>query len=177
MLGDQWAEAIPYIYLISVGMVVDSVNHMLSSQILIVSGHERRAAILSWVRLCLYVPLVVIAGNWGGVYAIAQASTLFAFLFFPVSALVLAYSIPITMGRIMASLIRPVVSVLVMVAVVILVNTISGYVGFIRLLLDVIVGGVVYAISIHTLWLISGRPEGVEKLIVTQFKRKFVSTS
>jgi len=177
VLGDQWIQAIPYIQIISIGMVIGSVNHMLSSQILIVSGYERRAALLSWGRLCLYVPLVVMAGNCGGVYAIAQASTLFAFLFFPVAALLLTYSIPITMGQIVASLTRPVVSVLVMTTAVIWVNSTFGYPGLMRMLLDVIVGGTVYLGTIHVLWLISGRPDGVEKLIVNQVKRRLVSTN
>ena len=180
VLGQQWLDTIVFVKWLSLAAVVGSVNQLLSSQILIVSGHESRSAILSWVKLGVLTGAVVVASSLGGALSIAMACLAVSLFFLPVSAMVLANSIPITVREIFLALWRPAVSSFLMWQAVIFVNPYLDTLAVIRLFADVCVGGIVYIATYYVTWLLIGRPDGLEQMVLSQLVtrwRKFRRSS
>jgi O-antigen/teichoic acid export membrane protein len=168
VLGNQWMETVKYIPWLSASTVLAAVNRLMSSQILIVSGHESRSAILAWVMLLILVPSMIVAGNLAGVYGLAVASPFAALLFFPIVVVVLSRSIPISVVNILAVLARPTVSVLMMVAAVTVFRASTDIGSWLLLLFSVVLGVFTYCASLCTLWFIFGKPEGIERFLISR---------
>lgn len=172
ILGPKWLESIIYIQWFAVAGAIASVNHMMNLHIFIASGNEARAARISWIRLCLFMPTVFAAGHLGGLYAIAQASLYFDLLFFPISVFSLTRSIPISVRRIILAIIRPFLATLVMACSVALVQLWDVDHGMARLVLSISLGALTYIFSLYVMWNIAKCPNGAEQLLYNFVRRK-----
>lgn len=172
LLGPNWLEAVPYIHWLSVALVFGAVNQLLTTEILIVSGFERRVAMLLWLRLVIYIPVMILAANTGGIFAIAQAEVFFTLCFFPVCVFVLTRSLPIGVGQILANLWRPFLSALIMVFTVLALNSFVPMNSLVRLIADAILGGITYCTVLYLTWIMVGSPQGIESLIKDQVVKR-----
>lgn len=170
ILGDQWLDSIVFVKYLSLAAVVGSVNQLLSSQILIVSGHESRSAILSWVKLAVLTTVVMLAADIDGALGIAVACLFVSILFLPVSALVLSKSIPISVTEVFLALWRPAVSSYLMWHSVIFISSCLDILPMIRLLVEIATGAIVYIGSYYFTWVLLGRPAGVEQILVKKIE-------
>ena len=173
MFGDQWLEAIPYVRLLSLYATLLAVQRLMSTQILIVAGHEARAAILSWVRLAMLLVATLVAAKLYGPMGVAMACPLVGLVSLPVTVGVLTRSIAISVRDIMRALWRPTLSAFVMAAVLQQFQA-SVALGMVAdLVLCVALGGAVYALCMAVTWLLSGREEGIEYITVKAVKSRF----
>lgn len=166
LLGQKWIEAIPLLELLALYSMTTGLMHMMSAQILLASGHERRSAMLMWLRLTILVPVVVAAGALWGVQAVAAGALLSALLAFPIVAFVLTQSIKITLTQIAGALWRPFVAAIAMAAVV-RYGLQEAHVGaFFKLMSGLALGAATYSIIVLLLWLFRGKPAGLESAVV-----------
>ena len=165
LLGSQWGEVVPYVQYLSIYATFLSVMRLMSTQILIVTGHESRAAKLSWLRAMTLLGAAMVAAHLYGPLGVAMVCPLVGLVMLPVTIFVLTKSIPITVWEVMQSLWRPVFSVLVMAAVLLLVNDALQVGALGTLLILVLLGGSIYSMALGITWYFSGKPEGLEYLV------------
>lgn len=166
ILGDQWAQAGQLVEMLALYSMLVAIMHIMSNQILIVSGHERTSAVLMWVRLAILVPVIVAAGQTWGVDGIAVGRLVVAVCVFPLVVVVLTRSIPLTVIDVLIALWRPLLAAITMALMVARVHELIAYALVPRLLIEVGAGAVVYVATLLALWWISGRPSGIEATAV-----------
>lgn len=176
ILGQQWQGSVIYVQWFALAGAVGGISHMMSMHILIASGNETRAAFIAWFRLCLFVPVIVVAGrSSGGLHAIVQANLYFEILFLPASIYFLTFSLPISARQILGTLVRPLLSTVVMAVLVGWLYSQESHAGVGRLLLGVGLGTVTYGITLFVVWKISNCPTGAEHLFYNYIQRKLKS--
>lgn len=174
LLGPQWGAAVPVVEMLSLYFTLAGLMHMMSSQILVASGHERRSAILMWIRLAILVPCVAIAAETGGFGAVAPAATVAAVAAFPVIVFALTKSIPVTVMQVFMALWRPTFAAgLMALGVRFLVSGLE-FSPFLNLLIAVASGAAIYFGVLLMLWTLAGQPKGLEKVVADFFYVKIL---
>ena len=174
LLGDQWLDAVPYVMFLSIYATLLSVQRLMSTQILIVSGHEVRAAILSWSRAILLLVACIVAAKLYGPLGVAMICPVVGLVMLPVSVIVLTKSIPISIGGVVAALWRPILSAFMMATVLFLMPVDLYENAFFALLLSALIGALVYALTMGVSWYAAGKPEGLEYLLEKALRAKIV---
>ncbi len=165
LLGSQWVSTVPLLQWLTLYGMLSSLVALLSGHILIVTGHERWSAVLMWLRVGLLIPMVWTAGNLWGVEAVAAAATATAALMLPVAMVALKLALGMALLDQLRCFWRPLVSALVMAALVRLLHQ-EGLPVPVSLALDVTVGIASYCVMLLGLWMVVGRPKGVEDSII-----------
>lgn len=165
VLGPHWSGSAEYIRWFALAAAVGSISDM-NSHILIVAGHEGRAARFDWMRLLVFLPVLVLAGQFAGLYGIAIANLCFVLCALPFSALVVTRSLQLGVREIALALYRPVCATLLMAVVV---QSLAGQMtagGALRLVSCVSLGALTYLAALAALWLLAGQPRGPEALLL-----------
>jgi O-antigen/teichoic acid export membrane protein len=176
ILGDQWLDAVVFVQWLSIAGPVFGLIHIMSGNILIVLGKERRAMLLMWMRLAVLIPVVAVTANVWGIHAVPPALLLSGLALLPIIAHFLTKSVRITWRQIGASLFRPGLAAVVMATAVIGLRQFTDTMSFLGLLIELCTGVFVYASSVFSLWLLAGRPKSIEtaiiRYIVTKYRAK-----
>ena len=167
VLGPKWTPAaalVPWLA-VAAGLlgVAGSVNAVLS-----VTGNARLNCMRIWAFAALLVPAATIAGLAWGAAGVAAARMIVSLLFIPVMFYSLTRVIPVTGVEILRCLWRPALATLSMVAGVQLSGTDAISVVPLRLFCNVGVGAVVFSTTLLASWLVVGRPDGAERLVIAQ---------
>lgn len=170
VLGEQWLAAVPLVYWLSLGSAVFGVSRSVDA-ILTATGNGRLYALRSWLFVALMVPAAVIGtDNWGPVGA-AAARAIVTILFAPIMFGALIHVLPITVGDIWARLWRPLIAAAAMYVAVELSNVDAVAIAAVRLLLTAGIGATVFVFVLISLWSLTGRGPGVERMVVDQAVR------
>jgi O-antigen/teichoic acid export membrane protein len=164
VLGPKWVSAIPFLQWLAFCGAVRSASQLMGGSILIVTGHERVSAWLTWLGLALAAPAVVMAGYWWGVQAIPIAMSATNLMMLPVSALALRRTILVTYVQILGALWRPAVAAFAMWLVAHWLS--PGMPAVVNLGLRASMGGAVFMTVLFALWWISGKPAGPERAVI-----------
>jgi PST family polysaccharide transporter len=171
VLGSQWVSAVPLVEWLALYMALGSIINVLSSHILVVTGHERASAVLMWMRIAIMIPAVVAAGTLWGVEAIAAAAAGSALVNLVISFFYAARALPVSTTQLIGSLWRPTAASGAMVFGIDLLHMDQLGLPLITLALDVAAGAIIYSFCLLLLWRVSGKPPGLEKGIMDSISR------
>lgn len=171
VLGSQWSSVVPLVKWLALYMALGSLVNVLTSHILVVTGHERASAVLIWVRIAILVPMVVFAGTRWGIEAIAAAAASSSLVMLIISIRYATRVLPISVAQVIGSLWRPAVASGAMVIGIHLLHMEQLGLPFVTLALDVTAGAVIYGSCLIVLWRASGKPPGLEKGIMDSITR------
>lgn len=164
LLGEQWEDAAPIVFWLSIYGTIVCVLETLGGHILIVKGMERLSAVLMLCRLGFLIPFIVIASIQGTLNAVAAACACSAAFALPIYCYFLCRSLEIRFRQIYSVLWRPSLSAAAMLAVLSHIpNWFDNAV--ILLTVKVAMGVFIYAGLLTGLWFIAGRPPGPEQLL------------
>ena len=164
LLGSQWTAAGPLVEMLALyGMLVGLI-HIMSNQILIASGHERRSALVMWIRLAVLTPVLVVASRNWGVQGVAVGAVCSALVVFPVVVWFLTRSLPLSTGMVVGAFWRPLLAAVGMAICVRWLDQRVELPAPLALLLEAAAGALVYGLILVTAWWIAGRPRGVEQM-------------
>ncbi|MFQ5635443.1 MAG: lipopolysaccharide biosynthesis protein [Gammaproteobacteria bacterium] len=172
VLGDQWGAVVPLLRLLAVYSMLVALIHIMSSQILIVAGYERTSAVLTWVRLAIMIPIVIAGARGWGVEGAAAGALASAAIAFPLAVIVLVKSIPLSPRTVVSAYWRPCAAALIMAVIANRLAAGIDYSPFVRLLISASVGATAYVAALFGLWVISGRPRGIEQVVVDYVSAK-----
>ncbi len=170
-LGAKWEAAAPYLALLALGHGITFVIAPLGP-LLLAQGLTRRLAFITVFQAALFVVAVLALARGGDIVLIAAAMLITAAAGMPIQLRWGLGSWAAT-GRALRSLGRPMVGVLVMAAAVLAVDTLP-WSPVVMLVAKVAVGVLMYVTTCVLLWVVAGRPEGPESVImeiVARFRR------
>lgn len=163
VLGPKWSGAVPLLQWLAIYALLNSLMQGMMGYVLIVVGRQWLATALRWGRVALLAPAVVVAGTSWGVGAIPVAATGAAAAFVPVVGYVIIRVLPIRGVELGAVFWRPVAAAMLMAGVIWFIHPLAPSL-MPRFLGEVLIGAVTYGVCVMLLWMVAGRPVGVEEM-------------
>jgi O-antigen/teichoic acid export membrane protein len=162
-LGAKWLAAIPLMPWLGVFGALYGVAHTLDI-FLLATGRERLTALMTAGNAILTVPVLLFAGQMAGILGIAAAKAGVAFAFVIMLAFAATRRPPITLRVVWSGVWPALAAALTMAAAVkglqAFLPVASPALGLVR---DVGAGAIVYISATAALWVLRGRPEGIER--------------
>jgi O-antigen/teichoic acid export membrane protein len=170
VLGQKWLEAIPVVEILGVYGALASLGSVFGPT-LMATGRSRFLSVLSALNVAFFVPCVVYGAMVAGIIGAAWGSLAVVLVMLPLSHWLVARILSLPFSEVIRNLWRPLVATCLMYLLVRMfiasnghVETFGSMAGF--LALAVALGVVVYVGAVAALWLLSGRPEGGEKMVL-----------
>ncbi|MBU3070886.1 lipopolysaccharide biosynthesis protein [Aestuariicella sp. G3-2] len=167
LLGDKWTSSVLLIQIISLTSVLVVMNTN-SGYVYLALGKQRITTMLMISRTIVFVSLLMYLVPEHKALGVAWSMALATIILFPANQWILAKSINLNFINWLFLINRPIVSSLAMAVVVYVVNQITlnnGFSDLVILLSMVFSGFFAFCISLYFLWILGGRPSGVESLI------------
>jgi O-antigen/teichoic acid export membrane protein len=166
-LGEQWLSAIPLIQILCVGEFLQ-LTTAAASPIYIATGRPHYTTVLFAGNAIAMVPLLIFATERAGVLGAAYATLVAAALCAALDFFLVNRLLHLSMSRLLAGCWRSIISVTMMVAAVVGLQSLwptseSISSAWSTLAAAVTVGGLVYSVCGFTLWFLAGRPRGAER--------------
>jgi O-antigen/teichoic acid export membrane protein len=169
VLGEKWIEAITIIQFISISSLFLGLSSN-AGYLLIALGKPHLSTLNGFIRTVLLISSAIIMIKSYGLPGAAMGMILSSIIGFIIAYGFAAYYAKISFFRILSVFIRPLLSGAVMGCALVLVKQLDYIsVDLISLIITVVVGGIVYCTALLILWLIAGKPQGIESYIVQKF--------
>jgi PST family polysaccharide transporter len=168
VLGPQWQAAVPVVQSLAIYGAFAGLSSVQEVPMW-VKGKGYVSAIQSWLEFCALVPLLVFAVRWNGIEGAAMSRAAVAAGVLPTMLFLLSRSCDIPFADLAKVVWRPLVAGVTMTLCIIGVPI--DYPALPALVLKIMIGAPVYAMSLGLLWLLAGRPDGIERLVVDRAKR------
>lgn len=178
-LGDKWLDAIPLIRILAIyGVIIAMQTNTL--YIYIALGEPRTATILNGLHVALLIPALILATNRWGIEGAAWACLTVAVITTPYNVHVLVGRLSIQPRQLIEVLWRPFLASSAMLAIVTSFVSLSTGVQWIEtsdvgsaglsLVVAVATGATAYTLLLILLWIVSGRPYGVESEVLERLR-------
>jgi O-antigen/teichoic acid export membrane protein len=170
-LGIKWLEAVPLMPWLGVFGALYGVAHTLDI-FMLATGRERLTALMTTGNALLTVPALLIAGQANGIIGIAAGKATLALVFVLVLACAATRRPPVTLRTLWSALWPTLTAALTMASAVKALQAAlpveSPVYGLLR---DVGAGAIVYIATTAVLWLLRGRPDGIEREALRRVRR------
>lgn len=171
ILGDQWLDAIPIIQWLALLAIFEGVFLTLTGNVLNVIHQEKTGLYVRIGRFLFVAPATIAAGVYGDVMTIAITVTIATAAYLPITAIVAARIFDVSLLTITNFFWRPIIASILM-AVSVKFLHLDSIPHILSLFLDILVGAVTYPTILVVLWLLVGRPDGVEKMIIEKIRER-----
>ena len=168
VLGPHWQAAVPVVQWLAIYGAFAGLTSVLEVPMW-VKGKGYVSAIQSWLEFFALIPLLVFAVRWNGIEGAAMSRAAVAAGVLPTMLFLLSRTCDIPFAELAKVVWRPLVAGATMTFCIIAVPI--DYPALPALVLKIMIGAPVYAISLGLLWLLAGRPDGIERLVVDRGKR------
>jgi len=168
VLGQKWMAAIPVIQLLSIFAFISSISSN-NGYIFLALGKPKLTTLISAFRISSFFGFLFGLGLQNLIEGPAQALILSAILNLVVSYLFLKKQIKISYLKALKVNLRAFIATLFMCSTVFFLKTNLNFsVTLLNFLFIVFLGVLSYSISLVSMWLISGKPNSVESLIINK---------
>ena len=176
-LGPGWDDVVPIIQILGLGGAFGGVFGVMAN-ILAMTGHIRSSAILTWTQALTLIIGGIPAAMAFGAVGMAGALLLANLVTFCATVLLFLRSIQAFRLRLMVSaLFRPMSATALMAVSVMGVWSIPGLPDMASLGIEVALGASTYCVAICVLWMLAGRPDGIERFLFQFVRAKLVGAS
>lgn len=167
ILGDKWLAAEPVLFWLGLTIIFHALTVNMTT-LLNSRGMAKASAVLSWSRLAFVLPVLIFTARTGDIGLVSSGRfAVIVLLFLPITVL-FAWRTKISGWKILRQLIRPLIAALVMGLVLTVIDHIMPTSDLPRLLVKIFFGTLIYSGAISLMWLFSGRPDGLEKTIMSE---------
>ncbi len=178
LLGPNWIQAAPLIQVMAFTNLLISLTHS-GSYALLATGKVKLLAVVTWLQVILLLGLAILLFPQSGAIEIATIRVfVVAIGSVVIISLVLVQIKMFYIGDYFKPILRPLLSTGVMALLLIQLHAeLVDLTPAIRIFFEVFVGCIVYTAIMVLLWLLQGRPEGVEEYLLKNFRHKFQSNN
>lgn len=164
VLGTKWLDAIPFIQIFALISIFPSSIAAVQT-LLTISGLTKYHSHLIWIELIIFVVaaslLVPELSLIGLAYARLTSTIVISFF----TIVVAHFVCDVPFGRIILSILKPVICTIVMGLGVIFVSKLFD--GLItQIVCSILFGATIYTLIVLAFWIFSGRPDGLERVII-----------
>lgn len=165
LFGAKWVEAIPLVMIFSLGAVTSGFRSI-AQNVLVVLGHVKVNATLSWLYAVVVLACIFPVYRWGGVEGLAWMYNLGSLLVALALAAILRAKRIIQGWTLLLGVVRVTLAVAFMYGgVLALAPHLPDHL-LLSLVLKAVSGGLLYALAVFGLWRVSGRPDTVEQVLL-----------
>lgn len=172
LLGGKWNMAVPLVEYLALSGVLYAIIFVMYNQILVAAGRERQAAILAWIRLFITVPVLLLGLFLEGSLGLAKATVVVPLIYLPLVYHEIRQVVNLSIFTIVKISWRPIFGALIMYLSVKLFHSENVDWVVFRLIGDAVLGAGVYIVAVISLWILSGRPQGVEQMCINLVRKK-----
>lgn len=176
MLGNQWLAATPIIQLIALTSALESLNTT-SNYIYLVLAKQYITTRLLCLKLILFLPLLVGLATYDGIKGAAIAVLVVSVVMLPVNFYKISRFLHIKANELSDIIYRPFFATLAMGAIIFFYAQQQQFQSnsfnlFLYLLIDILLGIIVYSCFLLFAWKLTGCQEGAEKTIMSSIVNK-----
>jgi O-antigen/teichoic acid export membrane protein len=171
-LGSKWEEATPIVEILAFTGCVAALLSCVSPAYLAL-GLPRTTTFLLCARGVLGIPAMILAARHFGLVGVAWAELCIVLIVLPVTFAIAVRTLRLSVGAVLARAWRPVLAAVAMFAVVryaiaTMVGSGTSLESPLLLISAVAIGAGTYALAVVGLWVLVGRPEGIERRLIDQ---------
>lgn len=171
LLGSKWLAVIPLIGVLAIYGLIETCRSQTRPLFMAINRPEI-AAYMTMVKAICFVPLFALGMIYYDLYGAAWACVITGVVVLIVDFFLVRRIVGIGIGHVLVRLWRPGLSVAVMYLVVLSYRTsVSAPHRLLDYILELgicaVVGGITYFGSVLLLWLLTGRPEGAERIVLS----------
>lgn len=171
-LGEKWLNAIPVVQVLAFYGTLAALSSVFSPTFLAL-GRPRMLSVFTVINVALFVPAVIYGTLTADVIGAAWGCLAVVSVMMPASHWMAARAFGVGIGRVVQALWRPTVAAIAMFlavhAVVAAMGPATGSVEAMPKLAAAIgLGVAVYPLALWALWILSGRPEGAETVVLRE---------
>jgi O-antigen/teichoic acid export membrane protein len=171
VFGENWRGAVPFFRWLAIFGVFAALGRPLMPLFYMLK-REKLYASLSFAQVVATFAAVVFAALHINLVAVAAARTLVAGCFCVIFAAYATRIAPLRPIDFAGALWRPSVAAAAMTLAVRALQTIPAPLAIVGLFRDAAVGAVVFSATAWVLWIVCGRPEGAERVILSSIRDK-----
>jgi len=168
LLGAQWQSAIPLVRWLAVYGALTGVALVLEVPIW-VNGKTQVSAIQAWLELVLLVPLILYSVDHYGIEGVAISRAVVAAIMLPLMFYLASRVCPVKMRDLLGAVWRPLAAGAFMVGGMMLPWEYSSVL-WVVLATKIALGAALYLVGLLGLWLLSGRPPGIEAAVIRHLR-------
>lgn len=177
VLGANWLQAVPIVKILAVYGALAAMGSVFSPTFMAL-GRPRMLLVFTALNVALFVPTVIYGAVTRGVIGAAWGCLLVVTVMLPVSHFIACRALNLPVRIVIAEVWRPALAAAVMYgSVTQLVQSMAPEVDSLillpQLLASVLVGVLVYALTLLGLWLLAGRPVGGESIILDEIRNRW----
>ena len=172
LFGDNWPELILALQLAAPFALAEGL-YASCKQVYFAEGHVKQISFLQWIRVAVSIPMVLggyfLFGLYGAIAAKSAASLL---LLTPVLSFLIKNT-EVKWRLALQQVMRSFLACIVMAVVYIFATGALFQMApesWLQFILGAGIGGISYAIALYLIWLLSGKPEGLEYKIFSMLK-------
>lgn len=170
LLGEQWVSAVSAARWLSLFGLTTAMSLLLEVP-LWVMGKTRLTAFISWIELAIALPLLIFATDRWGVEGAAMVRFWVSLAIVPLSAVMVQRICLIRIGLLFKALVRPLLAGATMVYIMCMMDYYGADRNVVFLIEKIVAGVAAYIGMLCFLWLLSGKPDGVESSVFDALKR------
>jgi O-antigen/teichoic acid export membrane protein len=174
LLGAKWSGVVPLVAWLAIAGMLRGLAQSLTGNVLMVSGRERVAAMLMFLRFVILAVFAVAGASIAGPRGVAIGTTVGMALTIPLGVATLMRTLQVQLSELTRVAWRPFVAGAVMVVAVWIVHGLTKG-GLIALVAEVLTGAAVFVVLHMLLWRISGSPAGPENALAQLVARGVAS--
>nr|WP_179210334.1 lipopolysaccharide biosynthesis protein [Crenothrix polyspora] len=171
LLGNKWLDTIPLIQLFSVYGTLMAVQSN-ASTVYLAKGKPKIQAFLAGFYMFMLLPIMFVLTGKNGIIGAVSSVLIALTIVTPISIWLSHRLLHLGFITLLGYLWRPVLATFSMAAVVFWLDTRLDLVPRLQLITIIIVGIIIYTLTILGLWMISGRKDGAESFIVNFLQTK-----
>ena len=171
VLGAKWTQSIPYLEMFALAGAFAGIQSMVAP-FFAALGYMKTVAAYAWVQVMLFIVVLMSLSSQGDILLLAQSVVVLTLCTMIMGLYLIIHFTPVTLQQLLSALYRPLLSGILMFAAVKVLQPFMLDQVLIRLVLSVLVGAIVYAVSMMGLWRLSGSPNGFEKTVYAVLARK-----
>jgi O-antigen/teichoic acid export membrane protein len=174
VLGSKWIAAAPLMKWMALFGGFSALVLVLEVP-LWVAGKTNVSAAQTWLELAVIVPATLVATQLHGVEGAAAARAGVSMLMVPIMMVFTARIGSVSFGQLAGALWRPLTAAVAMLAVAQSLPLEAIQPLLLRLVVKVVLCGLSYPLLLLALWWASGRPQGVEVVVIKQIRKLLIS--
>jgi len=160
VLGPRWHTAVDLLKWLALFGAFSSLSSILEVPMWVM-GKTRQSALQSWLGFILLVPLILISLREYGIIGAAVSRALVAIVMLPLMLYLTSRVCPVGFRDLVSALWRPMIAgMLMMLGLMLPLGYPDG--ALLALIVKVGLGATIYVGALLLLWLVSGKPDGIE---------------
>lgn len=174
MLGDKWVDAVPLIQILAFYGVIGALQSN-TGPVFMAQGKPRLLTLTSAVHVAILMPLMVWGLSSAGVLGAAWAYLASALINMPINLLIVGKQLKMPMRAFFKAISRPLIAAALMYGALWLTEGYLLQVGvaaWLRLIVEVLAGAVVFIGALLLAWAAAGFPAGAEQVVSAQIQSR-----